>query len=216
LLKNDGKDHLMRKLLWLLGTVVLFCTCQLKEQAEELSALQNCTYEIISADSVSLANVEISNMVNEHGIDLVNAPALALSYLQKKLPLQAVINLRVTNPGTTEAGINQFEYKVLVQETEVLDGSYDKRVTIAPQSSTVIPVKINRDVYNLISNPANQSAVANFLDTRTEKKSIITMKIKPAIAVGDRMIHFPDYINLKKEVSNTVLLSYIRNLPREQ
>lgn len=188
-------------------------SCQLKEQADQLQALKQCTYEIISADSVYLAGMNVSDMITENGLDLISAPPLAISYLQKKMPLYAVINLKITNPGIQEAAVNQFEYKVFIKNTEITSGHFDKRISIPPNGgSSIVPVRINQDVYTLISNPVNQSAVADFLSTRVEKKAVITLKIKPTFAVGNEMIKYPDYITMDKEFSNKVLLSYLKGV----
>ncbi|HXI00195.1 MAG TPA: hypothetical protein VNI52_07980 [Sphingobacteriaceae bacterium] len=202
----------MKKFILLIPILFLF-SCQLKEQADELQALKQCTYEVVSADSVYLANINVSEMITENGLDLISAPQLAISYMQKKMPLNALINLKVTNPGTQEAAINQFEYVVAIKNTEITKGFFDKRISIPPNGgTTIVPVRVNQDLYNLISNPVNQSAVAGFLSTKTEQKAVVTLKIKPTFAVGSEMIKYPDYVSMDKEFTNTTLLSYLRGL----
>lgn len=193
-------------------TFVLF-SCQLKEQAEELQALKECTYEVVSADSIYLSNINVSNLIKENSLDLINAPQLAFSYLQKTMPFNAIVNLRITNPGTQEAAINEFEYKVFIKDTEITQGYYDKKISIPPNGgTTLVPVRINQDVYPLISSPGNQTAVSDFFGSKDEKTAIITLKIKPSIAIGSEMIKYPDYISVDKTVSNKKIIAYLESL----
>lgn len=190
-------------------------SCQLKEQAEELQALKDCTYEVVSADSIYLSNIDVSELVKENTLDLINAPQLAFSYLQKKMPFSAVVNLKITNPGSQEAAINEFEYKVLIKDTEILNGYYDRKISVPPNDSMVIPIKIDRDVYPLIANREHQAAVSGFLGSAAEKSTAISLKIKPAFAVGDKMVKYPDYITIDKTFTNRSLISYLNGLSTE-
>lgn len=203
----------MRIGILLFFIVLVVSSCQLKDQAEELQALKHCTYEIVSADSIYLSNINVSDLIKENKLDLINAPQLAFSYLQKKMPLNAVVNLKITNPGTQEAAINGFEYIALIKDTEITKGYFDKKISVPPNGgTTIVPVRIDQDVYPLISDPGNQSAVSDFFGSGEERKAVITLKIKPSIAIGSEMIKYPDYLTIDKSITNKRLLSYLDTL----
>lgn len=191
--------------------LLLFSSCEVKEQAERLKALEVCTYEIESVDSAYLANVDLNQLVTGGGFNLLKAPKIAFAYLNQKLPLRGIVNLKISNPGQEAAGINKFEYKVFIKSTEVFTGMIDQKINIeANGSSTVIPVRQEKDIYQLISNPGNQQAVTDFLSDTTEKTVPITFKIKPYFLLGSKEIAYPDYITIEKQLSNTTLLSYLK------
>lgn len=195
---------------------VTITSCQIKEQAEELQALKECTYEIVSADSVFLSNINVTRLIKNNTLDLINAPQLAFSYLQKSMPLSAVVHLKITNPGTQQAGINEFEYRVLIKETQLINGYYDKKISVPASGSTVVPITINQDIYPLISSPQNQSAVTDFLGSTEEKQATVTLKIKPAISIGNELIKYPDYISIDQTFTNKSLMAYLSRLSRNQ
>jgi hypothetical protein len=201
----------MRHYLSIIITLILFNSCQVKEQADQLKALENCTYGIVSADSVYIAGTDARNLVANGGLNLLQAPQLAFAYMQQKMPVKATLQLQVTNNGTEEAGINKFEYKVLIKDTQILDGFIDQKIAVAPNGGTAtVPVKIDKDFYPLISSQTNQQAVADFLGAQTEKTMMVTFRIKPRFIVGSQEIEYPDYIDVKKELTNTTLLSYLK------
>ena len=190
----------------------LFSSCQVKEQAEQLKALEACTYEIESVDSAYLANVDLNQLITNGGVNLLKAPRIAFAYLTQKMPLKGVVYLKIINPGQDDAGINKFEYKVFVKDIELFNGLIDQKINIkANGGSTVIPVRQERDIYQLISNPGNQQAVTDFISAETEKTIPITFKIKPYLIIGNKEIAYPDYITIERRLSNTTLLSYLKS-----
>lgn len=200
------KNHLLICCL-----AIFFSSCEVKEQADKLKALEQCTYEIVSADSVYIAGTDASQLLSNGGLNLLQAPQLAFAYIQQKMPVKAILQLRVTNNGTQEAGINQFEYKVYIKETELITGFIDQTITVAPNGGTAtVPVRIDKDFYALISSPANQEAVTGFLTSQTEKIAAVTFKIKPRFLIGNQVIEYPDYFDISKQISNTTILSYIK------
>lgn len=193
----------------LILTLLFFCGCGLKDQADQLKALENCSYAIESADSVYLARTDITDLVNNRGFDFLQAPQLALAYLQKSVPLNGILNVKITNNGQEEAGINQFEYKVLLRDTEVLSGLYSNKIQIKPQSSVTIPITIDKDIYSYLSDRATRDSVIHFF-TSTEQKSVpVTFRVKPGFLVGNEIINYPDFIDIRKDLTNVQIKEYL-------
>jgi LEA14-like dessication related protein len=187
--------------------------CGIKEQAEELQALQKCTYEIVSADSVYIAGTNISQLISNQGLNLLQAPRVAFAYMQQKMPVSGILQLKIINPGTEEAGINQFEYKVYIKDRELLSGFIDKKTTVSPNGgSAIIPIKIDKDLYPLLSDSTVQNAITQFLTSKKEETVVVTFKIKPKFIVANEVIEYPDYISIDKNITNTRLMSYLKGM----
>lgn len=187
--------------------------CGVKEQADQLKAFEKCTYELVSADSVYVAGTDVTKLISSKGLNLQQAPRIAFAYFQQKIPVKGILHLKIVNPGAEEAAINQFEYKILIKDTELLSGSVDQRLAIAPNGdSIIIPLKVDKDVYPILSNPANQSAINDFLTSQTEQKFTLQFKIKPSFSLGKEIIQYPDYVTINKEISNTELLKYLKSI----
>jgi hypothetical protein len=194
-------------------SVLLFVSCGINQQVDQLKALEKCKYQIASADSIYLANTDISKLISDKRFNLAAAPGLAFALLQQNVPFKARLNLQIINSGNNIAGINEFDYKVLIKDHEITSGRINQKITIEPKGGiTTVPVKINSNIYPLLANSQNRKALADFLSSDSIKTAIITFKIKPTLALGGQKIEYPGFINIDKEITNKTLLSYINDI----
>ncbi|EOR93888.1 hypothetical protein ADIARSV_2881 [Arcticibacter svalbardensis MN12-7] len=186
-------------------------SCGVKTQVSQLEALKSCVFKVKTVDSIYLANTPIEKLYNKNGLDLSRAPSLAFSMLQQKLPLKARINLGITNPGSEDAGINAFEYIVMIADQELMKGLYNQAIKVPGNGGDVIvPFKIDTDIYPVMSKPENQKIISSFFSSSKDTTVTIIVKIKPNIIVADKKVEYPGYIDIKKVLSNKELLPYLK------
>lgn len=199
----------IRKVLGLSLISLLLLSCGVNKQANQLKTLEDCLYEIRSADSIYVAGRNVSKMINNNQLNLSSMPEFAWAYLQKDIPMKARINLKIKNPTQQIAAINRFEYLVLVKGQQLASGLVNQKVSIAAGDSITVPVSVNANIYQILSNGNTMQEIIEFLkggnDQATEKKGIITLKIKPTIAIGDNLVNYPGYITIEKELSSKIL-----------
>ena len=198
------------KRLVLLGMVALFVSgCGLNKQARLLEAFEKCTYEINSADSVYVAGRDVSKLIRNRTFELRNIPELALAVFRRNIPLSAKVNLTINNPTSRTAAINQFEYIVLIKGQELANGFINQRVSIEPGGTTTVPVRVNSNIYSFLSNGKTMEEVIDFLrggeSGATEKKGMVSIRIKPTIEIGNKLVKYPGYITIDKEISSKIL-----------
>lgn len=190
-------------------TVLFLSGCGINKQAKELKALEDCKYEIKSADSIFIAGKSLKTFVNNGNIDLTNMPSLAFAMLRKNIPLTGKMNLKIQNPTSQTAGINQFEYLVLFQKKEIAKGFVNQKVLVEPGKEMVVPVAINANIYDLLSDEAALNEILNLFnnnDSKNKATGLVTVKIKPTIALGNKLINYPGYITIDKEISREIFL----------
>ncbi len=174
-----------------------------------MQTLEKCTYQVVSADSVFVAGRDISKMISENQINLANIPEIAIAYLRQNIPLSARINLKIKNPTQQTAAINRFEYEVLIKGNQLAEGLVNQEISIEPGDSTLVPVSLNANIYKILSNGKTMEEVLEFLrggnDAATEKKGVLTLKIRPSIAIGDKLVKYPGFITIEKELSSKIL-----------
>lgn len=197
------------KILYYAVVVLFISSCGINKQAKELKALENCKYEIKSADSVFIAGKPLSTFINKGNIDLTNMSSLAFAMLRKNIPLTGRMNLKIQNPTSQTAGINQFEYLVLFQNKEIAKGFVDQKVLVEPGKEVLVPVAINANIYQLLSDETALNELLNLFnnnDSKTKATGLVTVKIKPTIALGNKLINYPGYITIDKEISREIFL----------
>lgn len=183
--------------------------CGINKQAQQIKALEACTYKIKNVNSITLAGTDLSKLINQQDFNIASLPGVALGLLRKDIPLRANLNLEITNPSANLAAINQFEYKILVNNTDLAEGIVNQAVSI-PQGHTVtVPVQMGSNIYGLISsgNVLNDIIRAAQKGSKSDEKlGLLTIKIKPTIMFGNTPVKYPGYITINKDISSKILL----------
>jgi len=199
----------MNKLLSICLLAVTLWSCGINKQAQQIKALEKCTYKIASADQITIAGTDVKSILQNDNINIGSLPGLALGFLRKDIPMRAKINLEINNPTGDLASINEFEYKILINQAEIATGFVNQQVVVQPGKSTVVPVDINANVFPFLSNSKVMDEVARFFKASqggAEQKGIVTLKIKPSFMVGNSLVKYPGFITIDKEVSSKILL----------
>jgi len=199
----------MKKTLLLCFLTISIFGCGINKQAQQIKALEDCTYKIKNVNQITLAGSDLGRLINQQDFNLASLPGVALGLLRKDIPLRANLNLEITNPSGNLAAINQFEYKILVNNTDLAEGIVNQAVSI-PQGQTVtVPVQMSSNIYGLISNGnvLNDIIKAAQKGAKSDDKlGLLTIKIKPTIMIGNTPVRYPGYITINKDISNKILL----------
>ncbi|MFD2573877.1 hypothetical protein ACFSUS_24790 [Spirosoma soli] len=190
---------------------LLFSQCSVNKQIAQAKALGDCRYTIASADSVYLAGTDVRQFQKLEDLNPARFPRLAAGLLTRNVPLDARINLEITNPTNKLAGINQLEYRILLAGQELFNGFLNQRIEVQPGGGrTRVPVRLNANAYQLLTDPKTRDAFAqlmqNFSGSANSKPSKLTIKIKPTLALGNKAINYPGYITIDQDVTNKILL----------
>lgn len=199
----------MKKIVFVALSLFVLAGCGINQQTQQIKALEKCRYKVISAENVSVAGANVKQLLNNNQINLGSLPGLAFGLLRKDVPLRATINLEITNPTGILAAVNQFEYKVLVNKQELANGFVNQEVIIPAGGSIVVPVDLTSNIYQFISNRKVMSEISEFLKGGTganEKKGLVTLKVRPSFKIGNKLIQYPGFISIDKEVSSKILL----------
>lgn len=198
----------MRKIVFVCMTFLIVCGCGVNKQAQQIAALEKCSYKLLSAEQITVGGTDISNLVNMEKLNLASLPGLALGLLTQDVPLKAKLNLEIKNPTSTVAAINNFEYQVLINSQEFATGLVDQLVDVQPGGTTVVPVNINLNAYRFIANKQVMQDIAKLLQAdsiATEAKGLLTVKIKPSIKVAGALVKYPGFFTINKEITRKML-----------
>ncbi|AQG82426.1 hypothetical protein [Spirosoma montaniterrae] len=190
---------------------LLFSQCGVNKQISQAKALGDCRYTIASADSVYLAGTDIREFRKIEDFNPARFPRIAAGLLTRNIPLDARVNIDITNPTSRLAGINQLEYRILLAGQELFNGFLNQRIEVQPGGGrTRVPVRLNTNAYQLISDPKTRDAftrlVQNLSGSDNAQPSRLTIKIKPTLDLGNKQINYPGYITIDQDVTNKILL----------
>lgn len=192
----------MKKILLFSLIIVIATGCGV---SRKISLLEQCRYDIKSADSVYVAGRDLTRQIKTGRFDLGSVPELAIGLLRKDIPLRARINLGIENPGSKPIEINQFDYIISFKGQELVNGTTERRIDINPNETTVVPIMIKANIYSILSDRNTREEIFSYLrGTETAQKSLISIKIRPSIRVGNKLIKYPGYITIDKELSSSM------------
>lgn len=196
----------MNKFLIALFLTVL-AACGINQQAKQIKALEQCKFEVKRVDSIFLAGANVMNMVRSGSVNVSNMGGVAMGMLRKEVPLKGILHLKITNPTGNMAGINQFQYQLLMKDRQLATGLVNQEVKVNPGESIEVPVLIDANIYGLLSNGSVLQEVVDFVSGNNPKQeSLLTIKLKPTIAIGNKTINYPGWITFDRKVTRDMLL----------
>ncbi len=184
-------------------------SCGINKQAQQIKALEKCDYRITDATDITIAGTDVRKLIDGKSVNTLSIPGIALGMLRKDIPLRAKLNLEISNPTNNLAAINDFDYIVLINRQEVFNGSINQSVNIGAGQTNRVPVQVNANIYKFLTDNKMLNDIGTFIGGATngsEKKGLVTLKIRPSIKVGGGLVKYPGYITIDKEVSSKILL----------
>ncbi|MVM38347.1 hypothetical protein GO730_13475 [Spirosoma sp. HMF3257] len=203
----------MKKALVLLlaALPLLFSQCAVNNQISQAKTLGDCRYTIASADSIYLAGIDVRQLRKIEDINPAQYPRLATGLLTRNVPLNARLNIDITNPTNKLAGINQLEYKILLAGQELFNGFLNQRIEVQPGGGRArVPVQLSTNAYQLLTDSKTRDAftqlVQNLSGASGTQPSKLTIKIKPTLDLLGKQVNYPGYITIDQDVTNKILL----------
>lgn len=199
----------MKNLLLACFMILGLGSCSISKQSQQIKALEKCDYRLTDASNITIAGTDVSKLIEGKSVSTTNIPGLAIALLRKNIPLKAKLKLEITNTSNVLAAINNFDYIVLINKQEVFTGSVDQSVSVGAGQTTLVPIQVNANVYQFLTDNKMIDDIGAFISGATngsEKKGLVTLKIRPSIKVGGSLVKYPGYITVDKEVSSKILL----------
>lgn len=205
-MKKTISAHGVTLLLLFLTTFI--CACSIGQQAKEIKTLADCKYTITSVEDIYISGTNIEKLIDDQDINLTNIPSLALGFLSKNIPLRANLHVAIDNPTDNAASINYFDYEILINNHSFTEGTIDQEIHILPQGKQEVELAFNTNIYEFLKNDSIRNDIQSFIlasETGAEKTASVTLKIKPAIEINDKLYKYPGFISIKRELSSSLL-----------
>ncbi len=170
------------------------CATNYKAQIETLG---KCNYTIESMDQVRIAGRSVETFQGSEGVSLASLPAIAFALLQQDLPLEANVNLKVSNPTAKLASINEFKYLIEIQGKSLFEGSVNENINLATNESMVVPLTFRANLFGVAKEKGFDKLLSDILTRKSD--AFLALKIKPSVKVGGKNYYYPGYITVDKD-----------------
>lgn len=194
----------IRNLVYLLIISSLFVSCRSLLQANRLA---DCQYEFDSFSNVLVAGTSLDGVTKLSDLSFFDAGKITAGFLKGDLPMSLTANVAVINPNKRTAAVNSVEWIVLIDDKEIATGELTERFEVAPNGGkALMPLKMNIDLAEALKSK-DKGNLMNFAFNLTGKGGIlpseVTIKVKPALKIGNKQVKIPGYITVKQKITNS-------------
>ena len=189
----------------ILAVALIFATLTGCSVLSELTALSKCEFSFHSAQEPVVAGIDVMRIRSYSDLTFLDGQRLVSNILQKKLPFGITANVEVKNPGFTNAALNYIEWIAFIDDVRISTGKIDNRVEIPGNGGTaLVPIRIEADLFEYLQgdNPKTMLNFALNLVDAGGQPTRLSLKIKPSVYVGSRLVPYPDYFTISKEYAS--------------
>ncbi|MDR2058103.1 MAG: hypothetical protein LBP83_07480 [Dysgonamonadaceae bacterium] len=188
----------MKKIITLLGFVVLFFSCEVAQQIMGTYNMTQCKYDYHSISGLTLAGINLQKVSSISSLDPISAANLVAAFASPggSLPLNFTLNLNVSNPGLQPALLNGVAYILEIDGIEMTQGTLSEQVQVASGGKTVLPIRMAFDLKKVLSGKTMESIknlAFNFAGIGNASSNV-TVRLKPNLIIGGQTFSAPNYI----------------------
>ena len=161
---------------------------------KQLAALRSVTFAFAGVSDVRLAGIRIGAGSNYASLSLGDAASLGAAMLAKDVPIEFVAHVSATNPreNTVTARMVELGWKLFIEGRQTLAGQLGGAVTIAPGSTSDVPLTVRFDLLQLGSGGARDLfdlalAIAGYGPLRKD----LRLELVPTIETSLGPIRYP-------------------------
>ncbi len=193
------------KAIIVLVLVIAMTSCNVLQQASEISRLSKCEFRLYTVENITLAGINFQHVDSYDDLNLMDVLKISSAVTKDSLPLLFRLNVQARNPNSGVAAMNRMDWVLYIDDNEITQGLVNERIEIPPDGGvTTIPVGIHLDLMEVLTGES-ADAVINFalnLAGTGNRPTRIMLKAKPTIYVNGQAIEYPGYIKIKTEFTS--------------
>ncbi|WP_134090947.1 hypothetical protein [Olivibacter sp. XZL3] len=185
-------------LFFSLLTSLLFTGCAMLNPATQADVLKKYHYDVESVSNLKIAGTALGNTTSRSS-SLMSLPGIAVGLLSKNLPLEAIVNMKVSNPTGEVANMGAFKYLIEIQGKPFFEGAVNDAINLGNGQSTVIPLAFKANLFGVTDEKTGVEKLLSDVLTR-EGNGFVVLKIKPSVKIGGHNIYYPGYITVDNDL----------------
>ncbi len=183
--------------IWIALVVLVATSCT---QLKQMANFTKCEFRMNSVQNTTLAGVNVQQIQNYSDLNLLQIGKLTAAYASGSVPITMTINVDAQNPNDATAAMNRMDWILLIDGKELVTGTLNERVTIAPSGGTAtIPVRISADLRKIMAKNSTEENInmgLGLVGGGNKPSPKLSLKIKPSLMVGSFTVPYPGYITL--------------------
>jgi hypothetical protein len=119
------------------------------------------------------------------------------------LPLNFILNLDVTNPGTQAAILNGLGYILEIDGLQMTTGSIQQKLQIDGGQKALLPIQLGFDLKQVLSGESLESIknlAFNFAGIGSATSNV-TFRLKPSFSISGKTVESSSYIPVSFQIN---------------
>lgn len=183
---------MIKKLFYTISICLLVTACNFQEAKN----IKDCTFTFKSISNMMVNDISFEGKRSLKDFSPSDV-ALISRGLMTEMPINFTANVRIDNPNNQKAELSALEWILLIKDIEVASGIVDEKTKIDAHQSITIPLEVETNT-NVLKN-FSLTEIKNIIFNISNSKGLpenSTLKVKPAIMVGKKMVKSPAYITI--------------------
>ncbi|MFQ3599182.1 MAG: LEA type 2 family protein [Chloroherpetonaceae bacterium] len=180
-------------------------SCSVLRQLQEMKNFARCEFRLSTVENIRLAGINVQRIKSTRDLTLTDGARFALALTQPQLPLNLTLNVEVKNPNAETASLNRLEWRLFIDDVELLNSLVEEKVSIAGSGGvSTLPLQVSVDLKKALSGRSAE-AIGNFalnLAGEGNTPTRFMLRVKPTIDVLGVPIEYPDYFDVKMEFTS--------------
>ncbi|MCS6988194.1 MAG: LEA type 2 family protein [Chloroherpetonaceae bacterium] len=176
--------------------------CSVIRQIQEMKNFARCEFRLATVENLTLAGINVQRVKSARDLSIADAARFAMALSQSMLPLNFTLNVDVKNPNAETASLNRMEWRLFIDDIELLNGVVENKVSVAGNGGvSTLPLQLSVDLKKALSGRSGE-AIGNFalnLAGEGNRPTRFMLRIKPTIDVLGYPIEYPDYFDVRTE-----------------
>ena len=170
------------------------------QQLKQMANFTQCEFRMSSVENTSLAGVNVQQIQSFSDLNLLDAGRLTAAYATGSMPLTLTANVEARNPNNSVAAMNSLDWILLIEDRELVTGTLNDRVSIAPDGgTTTLPIRISTDLRKALAGKSARETAElglGLVNNGNKPSKKMSLKIRPSIMIGSAVVRYPGYITI--------------------
>ena len=184
----------MKKKIFILAALVF-----LMAGCEYLNFIK-CKYKVDSLSNPTWAGINFSQIKDISDVNAMDLLKVGQAIFNKDYNLQFDFNVLAANQTENAAKILGFDYRLMLDGSELTTGNSNQQYSIAPGAEMSIPIRMNVNIMDFITGSNIENLInltTNLMNYGKGEPSNVTVQFAPLIPLGSKTKQMP-YITLNK------------------
>lgn len=150
-----------------LMTLTIYSCKQISEISKNLASLQNLKFKLENITNFKLIGIDLASKNSISNFSVTDGLKLTQAFTSKSFPADFVLNIAASNPNdgtkgtrSTLATITSLDWQLYIDDVQTVSGILNDKFDVpASGQKTIIPLRINVDLYKFFQNKSYEGIV---------------------------------------------------------